>query len=100
MAQITRWKQRLSEQAAQVFSEASASGLPIFDVVPLYAAISQLQMENALQKNAAPMSVFQQRALVAQAEPGSSVQVRCQALGARAAVSTTSPVGKAPRVCA
>lgn len=37
--------------------------------------------ERAAKKNAEVMSVAQQRALVAQPDPGSSVQARCQALG-------------------
>ncbi len=50
VAQITRWKLHLWEQAARVFSETPASGPPLPDVEPLYAAISRLQMENALLK--------------------------------------------------
>lgn len=49
-AQITRWKLQLRQQAAQVFAEAPAAAAPTPDVEPLYAAISRLQMENALLK--------------------------------------------------
>ena len=50
MAQITRWKLQLRQQAAQVFAETPASGAPAPDVEPLHAAIGRLQMENALLK--------------------------------------------------
>ncbi len=50
VAQITRWKLQLREQAAQVFTEAPVWGPPSPDVEPLYAAIGRLQMENALLK--------------------------------------------------
>ena len=48
--QITRWKLQLRQQAAQVFAETHAASAPTPDVEPLYAAIGQLQMENALLK--------------------------------------------------
>ena len=51
-AQITRWKQQLRQQAAQVFAEVPAAPTP--DVEPLYAAIGRLQMENALLKKTLP----------------------------------------------
>ncbi|RZK32609.1 MAG: hypothetical protein EOO63_00830 [Hymenobacter sp.] len=70
----------MRERAAQVFAEAPAVATLLPDVEPLYAAIGRLQLENAL-LNAESMSVAQQRALVAQANPASSVQTRCQALG-------------------
>ena len=54
VAQITRWKLQLRQQVAQVFAEASAAGAPTPDVKPLYAAISRLQMENALLKKPLP----------------------------------------------
>ncbi len=50
VAQITRWKQQLREQAAQAFTEVPAAGPVVPDVEPLYAAIGRLQMENALLK--------------------------------------------------
>ena len=48
--QITRWKLQLREQAARVFTEASAPVTAAPDIEPLYAAIGRLQMENALLK--------------------------------------------------
>jgi transposase-like protein len=49
VSQITRWKQQLREQAAQVFAEpAAAPTAP--DLEPLYAAIGKLQVENQLLK--------------------------------------------------
>ena len=54
-AQITRWKQHLRQQAAQVFAADTptpAAAPP--DVEPLYAAIGRLQMENALLKKTQP----------------------------------------------
>ncbi|MGI4872560.1 MAG: transposase [Janthinobacterium lividum] len=53
-AQITRWKQHLREQAAQVFTDAPAPSAPVPDVEPLYAAIGRLQMENARLKKTLP----------------------------------------------
>ena len=50
MAQITRWKLHLRQQAAQVFAETPVPSAAVADVEPLYAAIGQLQMENALLK--------------------------------------------------
>ncbi len=50
VAQITRWKLHLRQQAAQAFAEAPAPVAPVPDVEPLYAAIGRLQMENALLK--------------------------------------------------
>ena len=50
VAQITRWKLQLREQAAQVFAEVPVLGPAVPDVEPLYAAIGRLQMENALLK--------------------------------------------------
>lgn len=47
VSQITRWKQQLRQQAAQVFAEPAAAAP---DVEPLYAAIGKLQMENQLLK--------------------------------------------------
>ena len=52
--QITRWKLQLREHAAHVFAEAPATGTPVPDVEPLYAAIGRLQMENALLKKPRP----------------------------------------------
>jgi len=54
VAQITRWKLQLRQQAAQVFAEAPVAGAPTPDVEPLYAAIGHLQMENVLLKNPLP----------------------------------------------
>ena len=54
MIQITRWKQQLRQQAAQVFAEVPAAAAPSPDVEPLYAAIGRLQMENALLKKTLP----------------------------------------------
>lgn len=51
VAQISRWKLQLREQAAQVFTPAAggtADAGP--DLEPLYAAIGKLQMENQLLK--------------------------------------------------
>ena len=53
-AQITRWKQQLRQQAAQVFADVPALATPAPDVEPLYAAIGRLQMENALLKKTLP----------------------------------------------
>ena len=53
MAQITRWKLQLREQAAQVFAEVPVLGPAVPDMEPLYAAIGRLQMENALLKKTA-----------------------------------------------
>ncbi|MEJ7660662.1 MAG: hypothetical protein WKG07_27270 [Hymenobacter sp.] len=50
VAQITRWKLHLRQQAAQVFAQAPACVAAAPDVEPLYAAIGRLQMENALLK--------------------------------------------------
>ena len=50
VAQITRWKLQLRQQAAQVFAEMPIPGAALADVEPLYAAIGRLQMENALLK--------------------------------------------------
>jgi len=47
VAQITRWKLHLRQQATQVFTEALASVALVPDVESLYAAIGRLQMENA-----------------------------------------------------
>ena len=52
--QITRWKQQLREQAAQVFTDTPAPSALVPDVEPLYAAIGRLQMENALLKKTLP----------------------------------------------
>ena len=49
-AQISRWKLRLRQHAAQVFAEAPTPVVAVPDVEPLYAAIGRLQMENALLK--------------------------------------------------
>ena len=49
-AQITRWKLKVCQQTALVFAETPASAAPVTDMEPLYAAISRLQMENALLK--------------------------------------------------
>ena len=54
VAQVTRWKLQLRQQAVQVFAEASAAGAPTPDVEPLYAAMGRLQMENALLKKSLP----------------------------------------------
>ena len=54
VAQTTRWKLRLRQQAAPVFAEVPASAAPAPDVEPLYAAIGRLQMENALLKKTLP----------------------------------------------
>ena len=54
VSQITRWKQHLREQAAQVFTDAPAASAPVLDVEPLYAAIGRLQIENALLKKTLP----------------------------------------------
>jgi hypothetical protein len=48
VTQITCWKLQLRQQAAQVFADAPMLIAAVLDVEPLYAAISQLQMENAL----------------------------------------------------
>ena len=50
VAQITRWKLQLRQQAAQVFAEMPVLGAAVADVEPLYAAIGRLQVENALLK--------------------------------------------------
>ena len=50
MAQITRWKLQLRQQAAQVFAEMPVPGVAVADVEPLFAAIGRLQMENTLLK--------------------------------------------------
>ncbi len=50
VAQITRWKLQLRQQAAQVFAEAPDPAAAAPDVEPLYATIGRLQMENALLK--------------------------------------------------
>ncbi|SHL95741.1 transposase [Hymenobacter psychrotolerans] len=50
VSQITRWKQQLREQAAQVFAEPANAAPVAPDVEPLYAAIGKLQMENQLLK--------------------------------------------------
>ena len=50
VAQITRWKLQLRQQAAQAFAETPVPGATVADVEPLYAAIGRLQMENALLK--------------------------------------------------
>ena len=42
--QISRWKQQLRQQAAQVFPTAGAAVTAPPDVEPLYAAIGRLQM--------------------------------------------------------
>ena len=42
VAQVTRWKLQLRQQAVQAFTEAPAAGAPTPDVKPLYAAISRL----------------------------------------------------------
>lgn len=80
VAQISRWKLHLRQQAAPGFGEHSATAPTPPDVEPLYAAIGRLQLENQLLKNAAAICVAQQRALV-QASIAGSVQARCQALG-------------------
>jgi transposase-like protein len=54
IAQISRWKVPLRQQAAQVFIEPSMSVAPPPDVEPLYAAIGRLQMENQLLKKTLP----------------------------------------------
>ena len=54
VAQVTRWKLQLRQQAVQVFTEAPAAGAPTPDMKPLYAAISRLQMKNALLKKPLP----------------------------------------------
>ena len=74
MAQITRWKRKLRQQAAQVFAETPVADAAVAGVQPLYGAIGRLQMENALLKNGGAMSVAQQRTLVAKADPTHSVQ--------------------------
>jgi len=48
--QLSRWKQQLRQQAAQVFAEAAPVAPAPPDVEPLYAAIGRLQMENQLLK--------------------------------------------------
>ena len=54
-AQITRWKQQLRAQAAQVFTaDTPVPAVAPPDVEPLYAAIGRLQMENALLKKTQP----------------------------------------------
>jgi len=50
VAQISRWKLRLREQAAQVFTEPATAAPAAPDLDPLYAAIGKLQMENQLLK--------------------------------------------------
>lgn len=50
VAQISRWKLQLREQAAQVFAEPAATAPNAPDLEPLYAAIGKLQMENQLLK--------------------------------------------------
>ena len=54
VAQVTRWKLQLRQQEVQVFTEAPVADAPTPDVKPLYAAISWLQMENALLKKSLP----------------------------------------------
>lgn len=54
VAQISRWKQHLREQAAQAFTEPAATAPAPTDVEPLYAAIGRLQMENQLLKKTLP----------------------------------------------
>ncbi|OWP61330.1 transposase [Hymenobacter amundsenii] len=54
VAQISRWKLQLRQQAAQVFAEAGPSAPAPPDVEPLYAAIGRLQMENQLLKKTLP----------------------------------------------
>ena len=54
VAQISRWKLQLRQQAAQVFTEAGPPALAPPDVEPLYAAIGRLQMENQLLKKTLP----------------------------------------------
>ena len=77
-AQITRWKKPLHEEAVQVFAEAPPTLSPVPDAEPLYAAIGQLQVENALLKNAGAMSVTQQQVLVQATDLiDGSVAVRC-----------------------
>ena len=53
--QISRWKLRLRQQAAQVFTETPSGPVPPPpDVEPLYAAIGRLQMENQRLKKTLP----------------------------------------------
>ena len=54
VAQISRWKTQLRQQAEQVFIEPSAMLPAVPDVEPLYAAIGRLQMENQLLKKTLP----------------------------------------------
>ena len=54
VAQISRWKRPLRQQAAQVFTEASPAAPASLDVEPLYAAIGRLQMENQRLKKPLP----------------------------------------------
>ena len=51
-SQITRWKQQLQQQAAQVFDPApgTAAAPATVDPEPLYATIGKLQVENELLK--------------------------------------------------
>jgi transposase-like protein len=51
VAQISRWKLPLREQAAQAFAEPAGIAAPAAaDLEPLYAAIGKLQVENQLLK--------------------------------------------------
>ena len=54
VAQISRWKLHLRQQAAQFFAEASPFAPVPPDVEPLYAAIGRLEMENQLLKKTLP----------------------------------------------
>ena len=50
VAQISRWKLQLRQQAAQVFAEAGPSAPAPLNVELFYATIGRLQMENQLLK--------------------------------------------------
>ena len=57
VAQISRWKTQLRQQAVQLFLEPGPTAASRPGVEPLYAAIGRLQMENQLLKKTLPSCV-------------------------------------------